>query len=104
MSLSDQVLLMRQSLDNVERELKSLEAGTKASAPRARKNLQALKQSSHALRKQITENVKTMPTKKRVKKQPVAEPMVVDTPEPESVVGPEPTTNVKPKARSKSKK
>lgn len=67
-SLSQQLILMRQSLENVEHELKSLESGKKASAPRARKSLQSLKNSSHALRKQITDSVKTMPTKKRVKK------------------------------------
>ena len=71
MSLNDQILLMRQSLDETERELKALEGGRKASAPRARKSLQALKQSSHQLRKQITESVKSMPTKKRIKKEEV---------------------------------
>ena len=67
-SLSDQVLLMRKSLDECEKELKSLESGRKASAPRARKSLQALKNSSHAMRKQITESVKSMPVKKKVSK------------------------------------
>jgi predicted RNA-binding Zn ribbon-like protein len=95
MSLADQVLLMRQSLENVERELKSLESGKKASAPRARKALQSLKQSSHSLRKQITENVKTMPTKKRVKKENVnvfeakMEQVEPEQVEPEQVVAPE---------------
>jgi len=70
-SLSDQILLMKQSLDETEKELKALEGGRKASAPRARKSLQALKQSSHQLRKQITDSVKSMPTKKRTKKEEV---------------------------------
>ena len=101
-SLSEQILLMRQSLENVERELKSLESGKKASAPRARKSLQSLKNSSHALRKQITDSVKTMPTKKRVKKETVN---VLDAKmsqvEPESV---EVEVAVeKPKAVTKSK-
>jgi len=74
-SLSEQILLMRKSLDETEKELKSLESGKKASAPRARKSLQALKQSSHQLRKQITESVKSMPTKKRVKKEEVNVPI-----------------------------
>ena len=99
-SLSEQILLMRQSLDDTERELKSLESGKKASAPRARKSLQSLKQSSHALRKQITDSVKSMPTKKRVKKEPV---QVLDArmsqveaePEPE----PEPVEPVKKVSR-----
>ena len=67
-SLSEQILLMRKSLDETEKELKSLESGKKASAPRARKSLQSLKTSSHALRKQITEHTRSMPVKARVKK------------------------------------
>ena len=101
MSLSEQLLLMRKSLDETEKELKSLEGGRKASAPRARKSLQALKQSSHALRKQITESVKGMPTKKRTKKEEVnildAKMSQVEEPEPE----PE---EEKPKADSSKKK
>ena len=80
MSLSEQVILMRQSLDECERELKSLEGGRKASAPRARKSFQALKQSSHAMRKQITESVKSMPVKSRTKKEVEPEPEVVEEP------------------------
>ena len=71
MSLTEQILLMRKSLDETEKELKALEGGRKASAPRARKSLQSLKQSSHQLRKQITDSVKSMPTKKRTKKEEV---------------------------------
>lgn len=100
-SLSDQILLMRQSLDATEKELKALEGGRKASAPRARKSLQALKQSSHQLRKQITDSVKSMPTKKRTKKEEVnildAKMSQVEEPEAE----PE---EEKPKADSSKKK
>lgn len=105
-NLSDQILLMKQSLDEAEKELKSLEAGRKASAPRARKSLQALKQSSHQLRKQITESVKSMPTKKRVSKK--EEVNVLDAkmsqvePEPE-VVAREPEPVKKPR-KSRVKK
>jgi hypothetical protein len=95
MSLSEQLLLMRQSLDATEKELKSLESGRKASAPRARKSLQALKQSSHQLRKQITESVKGMPTKKRTKKEAVQNPEEPVEAEPEEE---------KPKADSSKKK
>ena len=113
-SLNDQVVLMRQSLENVERELKSLESGKKASAPRARKALQTLKQSSHSLRKQITDSVKTMPVKSRGKKETVniqdARMSQVEEPEPEEPE-PEPeseekkssTKKAKPKAKPKAK-
>lgn len=74
-SLTEQILLMKKSLDETEKELKELEGGRKASAPRARKSLQALKQSSHQLRKQITESVKSMPVKKRTKKSEEVLPM-----------------------------
>ena len=106
MSLSDQLLLMRQSLDETEKELKSFEGGRKASAPRARKALQALKQSSHALRKQITESVKSMPTKSRVPKKS-EEVNVLDAkmsqiePEPESEAEPvkKPKAGRKPRVK-----
>ena len=114
-SLSDQVLLMKQSLENVEKELKSLESGKKASAPRARKALQSLKQSSHSLRKQITENVKGMPVKSRGKKEAVQVfeakmEQVEPEPEPgdeEEDEKPKPNSSkkkAKPKPRAKSKK
>jgi TolA-binding protein len=74
-SLSEQIILMRQSLDQTEKELKSLESGKKASAPRARKSLQSLKTSSHALRKQITEHTRSMPVKARAKKPAVDMPI-----------------------------
>jgi hypothetical protein len=101
---------MKQSLENVENELKALESGKKASAPRARKALQSLKQSSHSLRKQITENVKTMPIKSRPKKEnvnvfdakmeQVEEPEVVE----EEDEKPKPNSSkkkAKPKTRAK---
>ena len=100
-SLADQVLLMKQSLENVERELKSLESGKKASAPRARKALQSLKQSSHSLRKQITENVKTMPVKSRSVKVVEVPIQVEPEPEPEPKPGDE---DEKPKPNSSKKK
>ena len=101
-SLSEQVLLMRQSLDECEKELKSLEGGRKASAPRARKSLQALKQSSHAMRKQITESVKSMPTKSRVKKEvaQIPEEPVEAEPEPVAVVEEKPKRVRKAKVKS----
>ena len=57
---------IRMQLDTAEREITSLESGRKASAARARKALQIIKGLSHALRKQIVEYSKGLPTKKRV--------------------------------------
>ena len=107
-SLSEQILLMRQSLDDTERELKSLESGKKASAPRARKSLQSLKNSSHALRKQITDSVKSMPTKKRTKKEEVnvldAKMSQVEDPEAEAEAEPEPVKKPKAVRKPRAKK
>lgn len=101
MSLSEQVLLMRQSLDECERELKSLEGGRKASAPRARKSLQNLKTSSHSLRKQIVEHTKSLPIKSRTKKVKIVEPTPEPVEEPEQEDKKASTKKAKPK---KSKK
>ena len=101
MSLSEQILLMKQDLENVERELKSLEGGRKASAPRARKSLQNLKTSSHALRKQIVEHTKSLPIKKRTKKEPVQSPEDFK-PTPEPTPTPEPEKQVKKPRKKKS--
>ena len=56
---------IRMQLETAEREITSLEGGRKASAARARKALQIIKGLSHALRKQIVEYSKGLPTKKR---------------------------------------
>ena len=56
---------IRMQLDTAEREITSLESGRKASAARARKALQIIKGLSHALRKQVVEYSKGLPTKKR---------------------------------------
>ena len=69
-SLSEQIMLMKNELEAAEREIKSLEGGRKASAARARKSLQSLKNSSHGLRKSIVEHTKSLPTKSRVRKSP----------------------------------
>ena len=102
MSLSEQILLMKQDLENVEKELKSLEGGRKASAPRARKSLQSLKTSSHALRKQIVEHTKSLPVKSRTKKEVVEEPPT-PTPTPEPEVEQPKATSSKKKAKPKKK-
>ena len=71
---------IRMQLDTAEREITSLEGGRKASAARARKALQIIKGLSHALRKQVVEDSKNLPTKKRGEAEPtepteVAEPI-----------------------------
>ena len=74
-------------LDNAETEIKSLEAGRKASSARARKSLQNIKNSCHNLRKAVTIHTKALPTKTRVNKvepEPVVpEPVVVEPVVPE---------------------
>ena len=65
---------IRMQLETAEREITSLESGRKASAARARKALQIIKSLSHALRKQIVEYSKGLPTKKREPTEPPTEP------------------------------
>ena len=81
MSLSEKITSLRTMLSEAENEIKSLESGRKASSARARKSLQSIKTECHGMRKEITEHVKKLPTKQRVKKEP--EPVV---PEPEPQV------------------
>lgn len=65
MTLSEQIMLMRNELDAADREIKALEGGRKAASSRARKSLQNIKQSSHQLRKSIVEHTKALPVKSR---------------------------------------
>ena len=90
MSLSEQVLLMKQSLSEVEEHLNKLQGGRKASSAKSRAILMKLKKDSHKLRSDITKYTKGLPTKTRTKK-PVA------------VVEEEPV-EVKKKARTKRTK
>lgn len=83
-SLSTSITELRQLLDQTESEIKSLEGGRKASSARARKSLQSIKSSSHALRKSIMEHTKALPTKSKAKKveaEVVAEPESVPEPQ-----------------------
>jgi len=68
MSLQEQFVKLKNLVETSENEIKSLEAGRKASAPRVRKALQQIKTISHDLRKSITEHVNSMPVKSRGKK------------------------------------
>ena len=65
MSLTDTIHEIRLHLDTAEKEINSLTSGRKASASRARKSLQLIKGLSHALRKEIVNFTKALPTKKR---------------------------------------
>ena len=56
---------IRMQLEIAEKEILSLEGGRKASAARARKALQIMKGLAHALRKQVVEYSRSLPTKKR---------------------------------------
>ena len=96
MSLSDQVVLMKQSLAEVEEHLNKLQGGRKSSSAKARSSLMKLKKDSHLLRSEIMKYTKKIPVKSRVKKEPIVEQT---TPEPEV----EPEVE-KPKADSSKKK
>ena len=67
-SLSDQVVLMKQNLAEVEEHLGKLQGGRKASSSKARASLMKLKRDSHALRGDIMTYTKAMPVKARAKK------------------------------------
>lgn len=67
MSLSEKLNAIKTLLNQVEIEIVSLDSGRKASAPRARKHLQAIKSQCHLLRKDVTVFVSTLPTKKKTK-------------------------------------
>jgi hypothetical protein len=85
---------IKMQLEVAEKEIASLEGGRKASAARARKSLQIIKGLAHALRKNIVEFSKGLPTKKRAEVKVAAEPIV-------PIVATEPIT---PKRKRASKK
>jgi len=70
-SLNEQVLIMKQSLSEVEEHLSKLQGGRKSSSSKARASLMALKKNSHVLRSDITKYTKELPTKSRPKKENV---------------------------------
>ena len=87
-SLSDQVVLMKQNLTEVEEHLNKLQGGRKASSAKARASLMKLKKDSHALRGDIMKYTKDLPVKSRVKKETVQvlegrESQIEPEPEPE---------------------
>ena len=67
-SLTQSLAELRSLLSQCETEVQSLLAGKKASAPRVRASLQKIKTLSHAMRGDVMEHVKTLPTKTKAKK------------------------------------
>ncbi len=99
-SLSDQVVLMKQNLAEVEEHLSKLQGGRKASSAKARASLMKLKRDSHALRGEIMTYTKAMPVKARAKKaEAVQSPEEPVEAEPEEETAPV----KKPKAVRKSR-
>jgi hypothetical protein len=70
-SLNEQVLIMKQSLAEVEEHLSKLQGGRKSSSAKSRAILMKLKKDSHQLRSDITKFTKELPTKSRPKKENV---------------------------------
>lgn len=83
MSLADQLQMIKNSINEAERELLSLSSGRKVSSSRVRKHLQTVKAQSQLLRKAVIAHTKEMPTKKRPAK---------IAPEPEEI--PEPVEEI----------
>ena len=88
---------IRMQLEVAEKESASLEGGRKASAARARKALQIIKGLSHALRKNIVEYSKGLPTKKRAEVEVPTEPT-----EPIAPIAPEPKAPKAPRKRKEN--
>lgn len=68
-SLSEQLVLMKQNLADVEDHLNKLQSGRKASSAKARASLMKLKKDSHQLRGDIIKYTKELPVKSRNKKE-----------------------------------
>ena len=105
--LERELQTLRTYFDNAETEIMSLKAVRRAAAPRARKRLQQIKQSSHKMRGEIMNTVKSMPTKSRTKKEPKADPVEEDLPSPpelkrEPSEAPKPKTVRKPRAKKQT--
>lgn len=73
MSLAEQLQSLKNNLEIAEKELASLNAGRKSSAPRLRKSLMDVKKMSHTMRSATTSYARDLPTKPR-KPKPAAEP------------------------------
>ncbi len=69
MDLERELQTLRTYFETAETEIKSLKSGRRAAAPRARRSLQQIKNTSHKLRGEIMNTVKSMPVKSRTKKE-----------------------------------
>ena len=110
MDLERELQTLRTYFDNAEAEIKSLKSGRRAAAPRARKSLQQIKQTSHKMRGDIMNTVKSMPVKSRTTKKEVEEPVeeVLPPPPPElkreeseSYLKPKPVRKTRAKKQTK---
>ena len=95
--LERELQTLRTHFENAENEIKSLKAGRRAAAPRARQSLQQIKQTSHKMRGDIMNTVKSIPVKSRTKKEPKAEPVEEELPPPPELKREESEAPVKPK-------
>ena len=82
MDLERELQTLRTHFDNAEAEIKSLKAGRRAAAPRARRSLQQIQNTSRKIRGDIMNTVKSMPVKSRTKKEPKEAPVEEDLPSP----------------------
>jgi hypothetical protein len=81
MSLTEGINEIQTLLDQTKNEIEYLQVGRKASAPRARKHAQSIKNLAHNLRKSITSHVLTLPTKSRVRKESVKPKQIIQVDE-----------------------
>ncbi len=75
-SLNDNIVVLKACIASAESEIAALQSGKKSAAVRARKVLMDVKNKAHLLRSEVTEYVKSLPTKSRKKQEPVDEPIV----------------------------
>lgn len=110
-SLQSQATILRNHLLQCELEIDALVGGKKASAPRVRSQLQAIKSLAHEMRKSTTVVAKSFPAKTRAtkpnQKAPVKDIEDLEiTPPPPSILKREVTeaVEVKPKTRTRKNK
>ena len=90
MALNDLIVKVQLNLDFAKEHVGQLEAGKKASAPKARTALQNIKVLAHELRKACIVSQKSIPVKSRTKVAPIEPVVEVPAPEPEPVAEAEP--------------
>jgi hypothetical protein len=67
MVLSEQLIILKNEIANIEDHLSKLQGGRKASSAKARASLMKLKKHSHLMRSDIMKYTKELPTKTRAK-------------------------------------